>query len=169
MSVPEELARPLAQATAAVATEPNVVVVAFTLISREGEVLSVIAEALDLRSGTGADSRVQSREAWIAQNAPVGPTPLVFYNCEHLIDSIANLAAFLLTAKPNLRIMATSRRPLAITGEAVLEIPELPLPSALALMGTGTLLMHEALPIVEKVDLEILGQYCEELPGEKSG
>jgi hypothetical protein len=40
-------------------------------------------------------------------------------NCEHVLDACAELAATLLGACSNLRILATSREPLGITGEAV--------------------------------------------------
>lgn len=44
---------------------------------------------------------------------------LVLDNCEHLITAAAALADTLLSGCPELRILATSREPLAITGEAV--------------------------------------------------
>ncbi|MFC0541535.1 AfsR/SARP family transcriptional regulator [Kutzneria chonburiensis] len=51
---------------------------------------------------------------------------LVLDNCEHLVDAVAELAVELLDHCPNLRILATSREPLGIDGEAV--VPVLPLP-----------------------------------------
>jgi predicted ATPase/DNA-binding SARP family transcriptional activator len=50
---------------------------------------------------------------------------LVLDNCEHLVDAAARLADHLLTHCPALRILATSREPLAIFGEAI--CPVLPL------------------------------------------
>jgi predicted ATPase len=44
---------------------------------------------------------------------------LLLDNCEHVLDACAQLAATLLGACPNLRILATSHEPLDITGEAV--------------------------------------------------
>jgi predicted ATPase/DNA-binding SARP family transcriptional activator len=44
---------------------------------------------------------------------------LVLDNCEHLIDTVAVLADRLLGACPELRILATSRQPLGIIGEAL--------------------------------------------------
>lgn len=43
---------------------------------------------------------------------------LVLDNCEHLVDACAELAAALLTGCPRLRVLATSREPLAVRGEA---------------------------------------------------
>lgn len=43
---------------------------------------------------------------------------LVLDNCEHVIDAVAALAGELLALEPRLRILATSREPLALAGEA---------------------------------------------------
>ena len=53
---------------------------------------------------------------------------LVLDNCEHLIDAVATLADRLLTTAPGVRILATSREPLGITGEALCPVPSLALP-----------------------------------------
>ncbi|MFC6895998.1 BTAD domain-containing putative transcriptional regulator [Nonomuraea dietziae] len=45
------------------------------------------------------------------------PALLVMDNCEHLVDAVASLADLLLAGCPHLRILATSREPLGITGE----------------------------------------------------
>ena len=57
---------------------------------------------------------------------------LVLDNCEHLLDACATLAAGLLGACPVLRVLATSREPLAVAGEAVWPVPPLALPPAAA-------------------------------------
>lgn len=53
---------------------------------------------------------------------------LVFDNCEHVVDGVAELAGPLLRACPRVRILATSREPLVIGGEAVLRVPPLTVP-----------------------------------------
>ena len=50
---------------------------------------------------------------------------LVLDNCEHLIDACAQLADALLARSPRLRIVATSREPLGITGESLFVVPPL--------------------------------------------
>jgi predicted ATPase/DNA-binding SARP family transcriptional activator len=50
---------------------------------------------------------------------------LVLDNCEHVLDACAELAAQLLSVCPQLRILATSRQPLAISGERVYQVPPL--------------------------------------------
>ncbi len=54
---------------------------------------------------------------------------LLLDNCEHLVEAAASLSARLLAACPRLRILATSREPLAITGEQLLPVPPLGLPA----------------------------------------
>ena len=54
---------------------------------------------------------------------------IVLDNCEHLVDSCANLAEALLAATPTLRILATSREPLRVAGEWVLRLPPLESPT----------------------------------------
>ncbi|ASW53918.1 BTAD domain-containing putative transcriptional regulator [Plantactinospora sp. KBS50] len=53
---------------------------------------------------------------------------LILDNCEHLIDAAARLAGRLLGACPQLRVLATSREPLGITGEALRPVDSLALP-----------------------------------------
>ena len=54
---------------------------------------------------------------------------LILDNCEHLIQTCAQLADTLLRAAPRLKILATSREALGITGEAAYRVPSLPLPN----------------------------------------
>ena len=53
---------------------------------------------------------------------------LVLDNCEHVVDNAARLAGRLLGTCAGLRVLATSREPLGITGEALCPLPPLPLP-----------------------------------------
>ncbi len=54
---------------------------------------------------------------------------LVLDNCEHLVEGAARLADRLLASCPLLRILATSREPLAIFGEAICPVLPLGMPS----------------------------------------
>src|SRR5437660_2102911 len=62
-------------------------------------------------------SRLASREAL-----------LVLDNCEHLLDAVAVLADVVLQEAAGVRLLATSRQPLGISGERVLQVPPLTLP-----------------------------------------
>ncbi|WP_432977965.1 BTAD domain-containing putative transcriptional regulator [Dactylosporangium sp. CA-233914] len=53
---------------------------------------------------------------------------LVLDNCEHVVDAAAALAEELLGRCPKLRILATSREPLAILGETLFPVGPLPIP-----------------------------------------
>jgi predicted ATPase/DNA-binding SARP family transcriptional activator len=53
---------------------------------------------------------------------------LVVDNCEHLIDAVAHLVSALLARCPRLRVLATSREPLAVDGESLVPLGSLGLP-----------------------------------------
>ncbi|MET8680187.1 LuxR C-terminal-related transcriptional regulator [Streptomyces sp. NPDC004647] len=55
-------------------------------------------------------------------------TLLVLDNCEHLVLPAAQLVEALLRHCPSLRVLATSREPLDVSGETVVRVGELPLP-----------------------------------------
>src|SRR5262249_38519893 len=53
---------------------------------------------------------------------------LVLDNCEHLIDAVAGLCGTLLPAADDVRVLATSREPARVGGEARYRLPPLGLP-----------------------------------------
>lgn len=55
---------------------------------------------------------------------------LVLDNCEHVVEQAAELTARLLRAAPGLRVLATSREPLAVDGEVLWAVPPLDLPAS---------------------------------------
>jgi predicted ATPase/DNA-binding SARP family transcriptional activator len=80
---------------------------------------------------------------------------LVLDNCEHLIDACAHLADALLARSPRLRIVATSREPLGITGESLFVVPPLAQDPAVRLfadragaVSPGFIVDQENLPLV---------------------
>ncbi|MEV6651129.1 BTAD domain-containing putative transcriptional regulator [Streptomyces sp. NPDC051219] len=60
---------------------------------------------------------------------------LLLDNCEHVVDAAARLADELLAHCPGLQILATSREPLGVPGEAVRPVEPLPDPMALRLFA----------------------------------
>jgi non-specific serine/threonine protein kinase len=54
---------------------------------------------------------------------------LVLDNCEHLVGAVADLVEHLLESAPGLRVLATSRERLWITGETLWRVPGLRVPS----------------------------------------
>lgn len=55
---------------------------------------------------------------------------LVVDNCEHLVEATAHLLAKILARCPHVRVLATSREPLGIDGEALCAVPPLAMPPA---------------------------------------
>ncbi|MFY9586592.1 MAG: protein kinase [Actinomycetota bacterium] len=75
--------------------------------------------------------------------------PLVLLdNCEHLIEAVAEMCDEMLRAGPDVRILATGRKPLRIGAEIIWSIPSLPVPSE-------QLDLHEDLRRYESVRLFI--------------
>lgn len=53
---------------------------------------------------------------------------VVLDNCEHLVEAVADLIAEVLRACPAVRLLATSRIPISVTGECVCPVPPLGIP-----------------------------------------
>ncbi|MHA6618851.1 BTAD domain-containing putative transcriptional regulator [Pseudonocardia sp. DLS-67] len=89
----------------------------------EHRVVAAVAAALGLRDSGDLEER-------IAEALPGSPVLLVLDNCEHVVDTVAPVAARLLRAVPGLRVLATSREPLGLAGEVLHEVPPLDPPAA---------------------------------------
>jgi predicted ATPase/DNA-binding CsgD family transcriptional regulator len=72
---------------------------------------------------------------------------LVLDNCEHLLDEVAALSAALLRSCPDLQILATSRAPLRVVGEAVLPVPPMAAPQPERSGGVAGLSRYEAVAL----------------------
>ena len=96
-----------------------------TAVSDPALVAQQVAAALDVRDTSGR---------WLpaALTDVVGDRALllVLDNCEHLRDPSAVLVDTLVAACPRLRVLATSRVPLDVAGEALLAVPPLAVPPA---------------------------------------
>lgn len=66
----------------------------------------------------------------LAENLREKTVLLILDNCEHVILACARLAETLLSACPDLRILASSREALGIPGEVAFRVPSLSLPDA---------------------------------------
>ncbi len=69
---------------------------------------------------------------------------LVLDNCEHLLTACATLAETLLRASPDLRILATSREPLDVPGEAVRRVPSLAIPASRDVLSPEELTRYDS-------------------------
>jgi predicted ATPase len=70
---------------------------------------------------------------------------VVLDNCEHLVEGCAALADVLLRACPDLQILATSREPLRVAGEAIWMVPSLSLPDPQGRSTSEQLANYEAI------------------------
>ncbi|MFC0506479.1 BTAD domain-containing putative transcriptional regulator [Micromonospora costi] len=87
-------------------------------------VLSVL-DVRDVAAGQGRPAAPADRLARALRDRDL---LLVLDTCEHLVEPVAGLAALLLRAAPRVRVLATSREPLALPGEVVWTVPPLPVP-----------------------------------------
>jgi predicted ATPase/DNA-binding SARP family transcriptional activator len=79
---------------------------------------------------------------------------VVLDNCEHLIGTVAALAHAILTASPEIRILATSREPLNINGEALLPVGPLAIKPATRLLEERALAVSPSFvtsPVVTEI------------------
>jgi len=99
---------------------------------------------------------------------------LVLDNCEHLPGACAALAADLLGSCPGLRVLATSREPLGVPGEAVCPVPPLAVPpessDARALAGAAAVRLFLARAASARAGagaapVAVVARICRELDG----
>jgi predicted ATPase/DNA-binding SARP family transcriptional activator len=93
-------------------------------------VAASVAEALGIREGAEGTPDPGSRVRSVIARLGSSPVLLVLDNCDHVIEAVAALAATLLAAFPELRVLATSRQRLGLTGEVVWRVPPLPSPDS---------------------------------------
>jgi predicted ATPase len=96
-------------------------------------VSSTMAGVLGVREQPGADT-LEILTGHLDQKNLL----LVVDNCEHLIEPVADMIAHLLTHTTGVRVLATSRQPIDIRGEAVYHLPTLTVPDEDATWETLT-------------------------------
>ena len=120
----------LAHVLAREATQPVVHFVELAGVTSAEDVAMEVGSVLGVRDSVGGRRTLTAQQradvrARIAQRLAQAPSLLVLDNCEHLIEAAAELVAFLIATTPELRVLTTSRAPLAITGERVYPLGEL--------------------------------------------
>ncbi|WP_410609948.1 BTAD domain-containing putative transcriptional regulator [Amycolatopsis sp. lyj-109] len=110
---------------------PDVWLIDLASVTEPGKVVPAVLAGIGLRGGALFDARRRAggAEPDVLVSALGGRDSLLLLdNCEHLIDAVAHLVATLLPRCPGLRVLATSREPLAVDGEALVPLGPLPLP-----------------------------------------
>ena len=105
---------------------------------------NAVLAALDLRDQAATEPR-----ALLLSHLRDRKLLILVDNCEHLLEAAALLVTDVLRSAPGVRVVATSREPLSVTGEHVIPIPPLELPRA---QGDETL---DQLRLNESVELFI--------------
>jgi predicted ATPase/DNA-binding CsgD family transcriptional regulator len=89
-------------------------------ISDPAQVASAVAAALDVREETGRPT-----EDTVARAMQDAEVLVLLDTCEHVVEAAARLTLRLVTNAPAVRVIATSRVPLGLSGEQVWAVPPL--------------------------------------------
>ncbi|MEU4234070.1 BTAD domain-containing putative transcriptional regulator [Nonomuraea sp. NPDC026600] len=98
-------------------------------LAEGGDVARAVLAALGLRDGLLSAQEQRSPGERLVGALSDRPMLIVLDNCEHLIEAAAALAHRLLSACPGLRVLATSREALGVTGETLFPVSPLALPA----------------------------------------
>ncbi|WP_435059948.1 ATP-binding protein [Streptomyces sp. bgisy060] len=170
----------LAEETALRTTGPTAWIAELAPLDDPDALPGAVLSALRLR-----ETHLISRDGLPLQDDPTAhlvehlarrPLLLVLDNCEHLIDAAAVLVETLLTHCPQLRILATSREPLGVPGEAVRPVEPLPPEHAHRLFAERARAVHPALDLArgsarggdpgrEEAEAEAVEEICRRLDG----
>ncbi|MFI6815722.1 ATP-binding protein [Nonomuraea sp. NPDC050328] len=120
----------LAHVVGRTATQPIVHFVELAGVTSPQDVVGEVGSALGVRdSVSGRHSLTPDRRAdvrgRIAQQLGQAPALLILDNCEHVVEAVADLVAFLVATSRDLRVLTTSRAPLMIAAEQVYPLGEL--------------------------------------------
>jgi predicted ATPase/DNA-binding winged helix-turn-helix (wHTH) protein len=125
-----------------------------SLISRD-HVLGTLARAV------GVPADLPDILGAIVQRLTDRRVLLLIDNCEHVVDSLAQPIAGLLSVLPDLRVLATSREALRVTGEYVFRLPALAIPQAEQLSLTQALHWPSVALLVERAKAAGAGAFNE--------
>jgi len=90
---------------------------------------------------------------------------VVLDNCEHLLDASADLVTALLAAAPGVTVLATSREPLGVSGEAVWQVPSLALADEAIELFVDRARLGRADFVVTDDNTATVSQICHRLDG----
>lgn len=96
-------------------------------LSDDTAVLETVADVVGVATGAFGGARIDA--AGLADTLADRQLLLVLDNCEHVVETVAELVEALLARAPDVRVLATSREPLAVDGERVWSLPTLGVPA----------------------------------------
>lgn len=134
----------------------------------DGQVIGQLARSLAVRTVPSEPVDISVRR-WLSNKAAL----IVLDNCEHVIEGAARGAATILSASGALKVLATSREPLSITGEHLVRLDGLAVPtidgsaSADEVLAASSvaLLVARAPHVVADEDAATIGEICRRLDG----
>ncbi len=120
----------IAHVLAREATQTRVHFVELVGIASADDVVAEVGAALGVRDSvtsrrTHTPAQLADIRGRIAQELDTTPTLLVLDNCEHVVEAVASLVAFLLVTARDLKVVITSRAPLNIAAERVVLLDQL--------------------------------------------
>jgi predicted ATPase len=120
----------LAHVLAREATQPVVHFVELVGVTADDDVVGEVGSALGVRDSVSSRRVLTPRQradirGQIAQRLGQAPSLLVLDNCEQIVGAVAGLVAALVSTCPDLRVLTTTRSPLAIAAEHVYLLDEL--------------------------------------------
>jgi predicted ATPase/DNA-binding CsgD family transcriptional regulator len=90
---------------------------------------------------------------------------VVLDNCEHLLDACATLVVVVLGGAPGLTLLATSREPIGITGEATWRVPSLSLADEAVELFTDRARLALTSFAVTDTNTAVVAEICQRLDG----
>lgn len=135
-------------------------------VTEPAEVAPAVAAALGLREPSLLDQPAAARDpvGRLVEALAGDPALLVMDNCEHLVDAAAGLVEDLLGRCPRLRVLATSREPLRIPGEALHPVPSLAVAAAVRLFADRAAAVRPDLPVAGPEHSTVV-EICQRLDG----
>lgn len=155
----------LAHVLGRAAGQPVVHFVELVGVTVPEDVVGEVGSALGVRDSVSGRRTLTPEQrsdvrARIAQHLASAASLLILDNCEHVVEAVADLVAFLVATTQDLRVVTTTRAPLAIAAEHVYPLGELGTPDAVELFRQravaarpGVRLPHDAVTdIVVRLD-----------------
>ncbi len=142
----------LAHTVARAASLPVVHFVELVGVTDPEDLVGEVGSALGVRDSVSGRRTLTAAQradvrARIAQQLDQAPTLLVLDNCEHVVEAVADLVAFLVATTRELRVLTTTRAPLAIAAEHVHLLPHLGTDDAIELFRTRAEAARPGVPL----------------------